>query len=93
MERNPEHPQQAIALRYEPKKDHAPKLVGKGKGHLAEKILELARQHNIPIRQDKNLVQILSRLELNQEIPADVYKAVAEILAFVYRLSSRKLER
>lgn len=93
MERNRENPQQAIALRYEPKKDQAPKLVGKGKGHLAEKILELARQHNIPIRQDKNLVQILSRLELNQEIPADVYKAVAEILAFVYRLSSRKLER
>lgn len=93
MERNPDNPQQAIALRYEPKKDQAPKLVGKGKGHLAEKILELARQNNIPIREDKNLVQILSRLELNQEIPADVYKAVAEILAFVYRLSSRKLER
>lgn len=93
MERHPENPQQAIALRYEPKKDQAPKLVGKGKGHLAEKILELARQHNIPIRQDKNLVQILSRLELNQEIPPDVYKAVAEILAFVYRLSSRQLER
>lgn len=93
MERNTEQQQQAIALRYEPKKDQAPKLVGKGKGHLAEKILELARQHNIPVRQDKNLVQILSRLELNQEIPADVYKAVAEILAFVYRLSSRRLER
>lgn len=87
------NPQQAVALRYEAKKDPAPKMVGKGSGYLAEKILELAKQHNIPIRQDKNLIQILSRLDLNQEIPPDVYKAVAEILAFIYRLSSRKLER
>src|ERR1041384_5244285 len=80
----------AIALRYLPKKDRAPKLVAKGQGYLAEKILELARQHNIPIRHDKNLVQILSRLDLNQEIPPQVYKAVAEILAFVYRLSQQR---
>ena len=93
MAANQQNPQQAVALRYEAKKDQAPKLVGKGRGHLADKILELARQHNIPIRQDKNLIQILSRLDLNQEIPPDVYKAVAEILAFVYRLSSRSLLR
>lgn len=90
MESNQQDPQQAVALRYEAKKDQAPKLVGKGRGHLAEKIIELAKHHNIPIRQDKNLIQILSRLDLNQEIPANVYQAVAEILAFVYRLSSRK---
>jgi len=82
--------QKAVALRYQPKKDKAPKVIAKGQGHLAEKILELARQHNIPVRQDKNLLQILSRLDLNQEIPADVYKAVAEILAFVYRLSQQR---
>ena len=83
-------PRQAVALRYDPKTDQAPKLVGKGRGQLAEKIIELARQHNIPVRQDNNLSQILARLDLNQEVPADVYKAVAEILAFVYRLSTRK---
>ena len=93
MEPHQQDPQQAVALRYEPKKDQAPKLVGKGRGHLAEKIIELARHHNIPIRQDKNLIQILSRLDLNQEIPDNVYKAVAEILAFVYRLTSRRPER
>ncbi|MDH3444619.1 MAG: EscU/YscU/HrcU family type III secretion system export apparatus switch protein [Deltaproteobacteria bacterium] len=82
---------QAVALRYAPTKDRAPKIAGKGQGHLAERILELARQHNIPIRQDKNLLQILSRLDLNQEVPPEVYKAVAEILAFIYRLSNRKL--
>jgi len=85
--------QQAVALRYEPKKDHAPKLVAKGRGYLAEKILDLARQYNIPVRQDKNLLQILSRLDLNEEIPAEVYKTVAEILAFIYRLSNRQLTK
>jgi len=84
---------QAVALRYEPKKDRAPKITGKGRGYIAEKILELARQHDIPIRQDKNLLQILSRLDLHQEVPPEVYKAVAEILAFLYRLSNRKLSR
>ena len=84
---------QAVALRYEPKQDRAPKLVAKGRGYLAEKILELARQYNIPVREDKNLLQILSRLDLNQEIPAEVYQAVAEILAFIYRLSNRQLEK
>jgi flagellar biosynthesis protein len=84
---------QAVALRYEPKKDRAPKISGKGRGHLAEKILDLARQHNIPIRQDKNLLQILSHLDLKQEVPPEIYQAVAEILAFVYRLSKRAFTR
>ena len=85
--------QQAVALRYESERDRAPKLVAKGQGYLAEKILELARQHHIPVREDKNLLQILSRLDLNQEIPAEVYKAVAEILAFIYRLSNRQVAK
>jgi len=90
---DPSTKKQAVALRYEPKKDRAPKITGNGRGYLAEKILELARQHDIPIRQDKNLLQILSRLDLHQEVPPEVYKAVAEILAFIYRLSNRKLSR
>ena len=90
---DPSTKKQAVALRYDPKKDRAPKITGNGRGYLAEKILELARQHNIPIRQDKNLLQILSRLDLHQEVPAEVYKAVAEILAFIYHLSNRKLSR
>jgi flagellar biosynthesis protein len=82
-----------VALRYEPRNDRAPKIAGNGRGYMAEKILELARHHNIPIREDKNLLQILSRLDLNQEVPPEIYKAVAEILAFVYRLSNRTLSR
>ncbi|HEX2227213.1 MAG TPA: EscU/YscU/HrcU family type III secretion system export apparatus switch protein [Candidatus Binatia bacterium] len=84
---------QAVALRYEAKKDRAPKVVGKGRGFLAERILELAREQKIPIRHDKNLLQILSRLDLNQEVPPEIYQVVAEILAFVYRLSNRTLTR
>lgn len=87
MAEKPRPPLQAVALQYRPGEDAAPRLTAKGRGHIAEKILELARAHNVPIRQDRNLVQVLSRLELDQEIPPSVYKAVAEVLAFVYRLS------
>ena len=83
-------PRQAVALRYKPGEDEAPRLTAKGQGHVAERIIELARQHGVPIRQDRNLVQVLSRLDLEQEIPPDVYRAVAEILAFVYRLSLQR---
>jgi flagellar biosynthesis protein len=93
MDQKTKDRQQAVALRYQPERDRAPRLVAKGQGYLAEKILELARQHHIPVREDKNLLQILSRLDLNQEIPAEVYKAVAEILAFIYRLSNRQLAK
>ena len=78
---------QAVALRYREKQDRAPKVVANGRGALAEKLIELARQHGIPIREDQNLLQILSRLDLEQEIPPRVYQAVAAILAFVYRVS------
>jgi len=93
MDHRPNYSQRAVALRYEPKRDRAPKLVAKGRGYMAERILELARQYHIPVRQDRNLLQMLSRLDLNQEIPPEVYKAVAEILAFIYRLSSRQVAK
>ena len=80
-------PLRAVALKYVPGEDAAPRLTAKGQGLVAEKILEVARANNVPVRQDRNLVQVLSRLNLDQEIPPGVYKAVAEILAFVYRLS------
>ncbi len=89
MDRKPKPPLQAVALRYRPGEDEAPRLTAKGRGHVAEKILALARANNVPVRQDRDLVQVLSRLDLDREIPPDVYKAVAEILAFVYRLSQR----
>ncbi len=78
-----------MALRYETSKDRAPRVTAKGDGLVASRIVELARKHGIPIREDKGLVQVLSLLDLDQEIPASVYNAVAEILAWVYRLNNR----
>ncbi|HEY3166574.1 MAG TPA: EscU/YscU/HrcU family type III secretion system export apparatus switch protein [Candidatus Binatia bacterium] len=89
---NQELKRQTVVLRYKPKKEAAPRLVAKGRGYLAEKIIELPRLYDIPIRQDKKLLQILSRLDLGEEIPPEDYKAVAEILAFIYRLSNRPME-
>jgi flagellar biosynthesis protein len=79
----------AAALQYRAGIDTAPSIVAKGRGLVAEKILALAREHGIPIREDRNMVEILSTLNLYEEIPADLYKAVAEILAFIYKMSGR----
>lgn len=81
--------QSAVALKYSPSETPVPKIAAIGHGAVAEKIIELARKHNIPIKEDPDLVQILSQLDLNEEIPASVYKAVAEILAFVYSLNNQ----
>lgn len=77
----------AAALKYTHGEDRAPKIVAKGQGALAEKIIETARKYGIPIKEDKALVEILSSLDLYQEIPPELYRAVAEILAFVYALN------
>jgi flagellar biosynthesis protein len=84
-----DNPQQkrAVALRYDPSKDAAPTVVAKGKGHTADQILALAKKNAIPVRQDANLVQVLSWLKLDQEIPPEVYRAVAAILAFLHRVN------
>ena len=62
-------------------------MVAKGKGRTAEQILEMARKNKVPVREDANLVQVLSRLKLDQEIPPEVYRAVAAILAFLNRVN------
>jgi len=85
-------PKVAAAIRYDAAKDAAPRLTAKGKGHVAERIIELARQHDIPVRSDRALIQILSHLDIDQHIPPELYKAVAEILAFVYSANEKYRE-
>ncbi|MDD9303626.1 MAG: EscU/YscU/HrcU family type III secretion system export apparatus switch protein [Desulfobacter sp.] len=80
----------AVALRYDREVDDAPKVTAKGKGRVAENIIELAREHGIPIKDDPDLVQVLASLEIDQEIPPEIYVAVAELLAFVYSANSEK---
>jgi flagellar biosynthesis protein len=78
----------AAALGYDPSKDRAPRLLAKGEGHVAERILEIARREGIPIHEDVALVDILSRLEIEREIPEELYRIVAEIIAFVFRVQA-----
>jgi len=80
----------ALALTYEPKSDRAPRVTAKGKGKVAEKIIEIAKKNNIYIHNDPDLVEILSQLDINDEIPPDLYIVAAELLAFVYSLNSGK---
>ena len=79
-----------MALRYQPAKDKAPVVAAKGQGRIADRIIELAQENKIPIREDRNLVQVLSALDLEEQIPAEAYAAVAAILAFLYKLNKVK---
>jgi flagellar biosynthesis protein len=80
---------EAVALKYNATTDNAPKITAKGRGLVADKIIALAQAHGIPMREDPNLVQVLAQLDLHQEIPPHLYKVVAELLAFVYRLNQQ----
>ena len=79
--------QLAVALHYD--KSGAPRVVAKGRGSIGEKIIEVAKAHDIPIEENEVLAGALSNVELGEEIPAELYKAVAEVLIFVLRLSGR----
>ena len=79
--------QLAVALHYD--RSGAPRVVAKGRGSIGEKIIEMARAHDIPIEENEVLAGALAHVELGDEIPAELYKAVAEVLIFVLRLSGR----
>jgi flagellar biosynthesis protein len=79
----------AVALKYEKEKDGAPRVVAKGRGLVAQKIIETAKAHRVPLHEDKNLVEVLEALDLETEIPPELYRAVAEVLAFIYRLNGK----
>jgi flagellar biosynthesis protein len=79
----------AAAIKYDNQTDAAPKVIAKGRGAIAEKIIELAQKNGVAIKSDPALVQILSKLDIDEQIPVELYKAVAEILAFVYSANNR----
>lgn len=81
----------AVALMYDAARDKAPRVAAKGSGEIARKILELAREHNVPIRHDPDLLALLAKVDVLEEIPSDLYTAVAQILAFLYDVNQRKL--
>jgi len=82
-------PQKAVALKYEPEQGSAPTLVAKGQGVIADEIMRRALENGVPVQEDSSLVEVLSKLDLNQEIPPELYKLVAEVLSFIYRSDRR----
>jgi len=77
----------AVALKYDMKKDKAPKVIAKGKGETAKNIIKIAKKKGIPIQEDKDLVEMLSKIELDREIPPNLYKAVAEVFIFLHKMT------
>jgi flagellar biosynthesis protein len=86
----PERPKRATALRYDPAAGGAPKVVATGAGLIAERIVELAAEHGIAVREEPALAEALARLELDQEIPPELFAAVAEVLVWAYGLNARR---
>ncbi|MFB1007637.1 MAG: EscU/YscU/HrcU family type III secretion system export apparatus switch protein [Sulfurospirillum sp.] len=83
-------PQKAVALKYDREKSGAPKVVASGKGEVANNIIKLAQEYDIFIKKDADLVELLSKIELNKEIPPMLYKAVAEVFSFIYKITDDK---
>ena len=77
----------AVALEYDGK--NAPTIAAKGIGDIAEKIIALANEHDIPLHEDKGLIDILAKIDMGEEIPENLYRAVAEVIAFAYILSGK----
>jgi len=86
---NDKQVKKAAALKYDQAKNMAPRVVAKGKGHVAEQIIQVARENDVPLLEDRNLANVLEALELESEIPAELYRAVAEVLVFIYRLNGK----
>ena len=75
----------AVALRYDKSKDSAPRVVATGRGWLGQKIIDVAKEHGVPLEQNPALAEALSTLELDEEIPEQLYRAVAQVLGFILR--------
>lgn len=81
--------QQAVALKYDMERDSAPRVIAKGRGHVAENILAAAQKNAVPVYQNKTLVNMLMALEIDREIPPELYRAIAEVMAYVYRIDKK----
>ena len=87
------HELSAAALKYDTESGGAPRVVGIGKGHLAKKMLEAAKANSVPVKEDEALAKSLSKLNVGQEIPEELYQAVAEVLAFLYQMDKGVMKR
>jgi len=81
--------QKAVALRYNNKKENAPRVLAKGEGETAKNIIKIAEKHNLPIQKDEDLIELLSKVKLDKEVPENLYKAVAEVFSFIYKITKK----
>jgi len=80
----------AIALQYRPEQEQgAPRVVASGNGHIADEILRIARENDVPLRADPALAGALATLDVGQQVPVELFRAVAEVLAFVYQMNAK----
>ena len=83
----PEKQQKAVAIAHEPEGSSVPRVVASGRGAVAEQILQIAFAHGVKVREDADLLEVLSQVDVDSEIPLEAFAAVAEILAYVYRVN------
>ena len=85
--------EKAVAILYDDSKSAAPQVIASGKGLIARKIIETAREAGIHIQEDPNLIELLAKIPIGQEIPVELYQTIAEVLAFVYQVNNRYREK
>ena len=88
-----EQEQKAVAVRYDVEKDRAPRVTAQGRSLVADRILAEAKKNGIPVYQNKSLVNMLMALEIDREIPPELYRTIAEVLAHVYRIDRHMGDR
>ncbi len=81
--------EKAVAILYDSQVSSSPRVIASGKGEVAKKIIETAREAGVHIQEDANLVELLSKIDLGEEIPAELYQTVAEVLSFVYQVNEK----
>jgi flagellar biosynthesis protein len=79
----------AVALRYDKTKEDAPRVLAKGEGEVAKNIIKIAELNNLPIKKDEDLIELLSKIEIDKEVPEALYKAVAEVFSFIYKTTKK----
>jgi flagellar biosynthesis protein len=87
--KEPKH-NSAVAIKYDMQEGGVPTVVAKGNGEIADKIIELARENEVHIHENPELLEVLIRLEIGDEIPEALYRAIAEVIAFTYELKANK---
>jgi flagellar biosynthesis protein len=89
----PKKRQKVVALKYDAARQAAPRMIAKGQGGIAEKIIATAKEKGIPLYTDPELVEILSQLDVGLEIEPELYQAVAEVLIFIYKTNQKKMKQ